>query len=191
MNKKAWRQTMLSRQEALTSEERSALSKQIVRKVLDYHSWQQAKAIALYYAIRNEVDTLLLLKQGWSEGKEMFLPKCFPKERNMTFFKVEHEGQLEVVYMNIPEPKPEECRELIDRELDLLIVPGLVFDRQGYRIGYGGGYYDRYLANVSPKVEKLSLAYSFQVMDEESLPREAFDIPVDTIITDREIIVCN
>lgn len=74
-------------------------------------------------------------------------------------------------------------------DLDAIIVPGLVFDLQGYRIGYGGGYYDRFLGSLSRKKSTLSLAFPFQVVEEE-LPKEAYDIPVDFLVTSEQCIAC-
>lgn len=188
MDKRTWRKLIFSYQEKLTPQQRADLSKQIYEQVIKYRSWQEASVVALYHSIGQEVDTLALLEEGWASKKQMYLPKCYPKQRKMVFFQVDSYDQLEIVYMDIPEPKPALCTPLEVSTLDLMIVPGVVFDQEGYRIGYGGGYYDRFLAQVPATFEKLSLAFSFQVVPQ--VPRDVYDIPVDTLITEEQMMHC-
>lgn len=98
----------------------------------------------------------------------------------MQFREMRSYDELENVYMDLFEPRMDATQLITSDQIDLIIVPGLVFDRRGYRIGYGGGYYDRYLQTYQGL--KISLAYSFQTTD--TLPHEEFDIPVDHIITE-------
>lgn len=188
MDKKGLRKLIFSYQEKLTEKARLDLSQEIHKQVFQYPGWQQASAVALYHSIGKEVETLTLLKEGWARKKRMYLPKCYPKERKLLFFQVDGFEQLETVYMGIPEPNPALCMPLDMSTLDLMIVPGVAFDRKGYRLGYGGGYYDRFLARIPATFEKLSLAFSFQVVCR--VPRDAHDIPVDTLITEKGIIDC-
>ncbi len=133
-----------------------------------------------------EVDTKELIHQLWRMGKKVALPKCHAKERSMTFYIVENFQQLENVYMDLLEPIPEKTTSVLMEDIDLLVVPGIVYSKSGYRIGYGGGYYDRFL--VSYKGETISLAFDFQVLDE--IPTDLHDLPVNRIITNREVINC-
>jgi 5-formyltetrahydrofolate cyclo-ligase len=192
MKKKEWREKISDLKASISEKEWQEGSRAIHKRLFANRLWEQSKHITLYHSVQKEIDTLSIIKRGWEVGKNIYLPKCDPKEKKLIFYKVESFDQLEVVYYGIPEPIPSLCRELNLGELELVIVPGLVFDEHGYRIGYGGGYYDRFLSTLSGKVkaDTLSLAFPFQVSKQEELPRESFDIPVDTIVTSQETISC-
>ena len=146
----------------------------------------KGKTIAITISNKQEVDTKKIIETLWQLEKKVVVPKCNSKDRSMKFYEIENFNQLENVYMDLQEPKPE-CTRLVPSEIiDCIIVPGIVFDRKGYRIGYGGGYYDRYLTQYRGML--ISLAFSLQVT--EDVPNESFDIPVDLIITEIERIDC-
>jgi 5-formyltetrahydrofolate cyclo-ligase len=190
MDKKAWREMISKEKEDMTWSEWDHLSSSITAKTLLLPEWKRAEKVALYYSVEKEVDTKGILENGWSSGKNMFLPKSEPTTKKLTFFEVKDYGQLQIGAFGIHEPIPEKCRHLDKKELDLVIVPGVVFDTKGYRIGYGGGFYDRFLENNKVhNIPTLSLAFSFQVIDVH-LPIDRFDIPVDQIITEEQLIVC-
>lgn len=189
MNKKDWRGRLNSLKARLSRQEWEEESRKIHKRLFSHPVWKEATHITVYHSVDKEVDTLSLIREGWAAGKKIYLPKCDPKNKKLTFYQVESFDQLEVVYYGIPEPKPTECPELNIENLDVIIVPGLAFDLQGYRIGYGGGYYDRFLSSLSRRVATLSLAFPFQLV-EEALPREDYDIPVDIIITSQQCISC-
>ncbi len=107
-----------------------------------------------------------------------------PRRAEAEFFILDTYDQLETVYHGLLEPKPSETVRVNKQDIDLLIVPGLLFDKGGFRIGFGGGYYDRFLTDFPN--QKLSLAGSFQVV--ENLPSESYDIPVDSIITEQGML---
>jgi len=97
--------------------------------------------------------------------------------------------ELEPGYYNILTPKQEFIRYIDPSEIDLVIVPGAVFDREGYRVGYGGGYYDKFLSSkIRKDISKIAIAFDLQIVDK--VPREEHDISVDYIITEKEIIKC-
>lgn len=104
----------------------------------------------------------------------------------MTFYHIESYDQLETVYMNLREPNPNVTTAISSDAIELLIVPGIVYNKSGYRIGYGGGYYDRFLSTYLGLT--MSLAFDMQVNDE--VVREQFDLPVDRIITESATIPC-
>ena len=95
--------------------------------------------------------------------------------------------ELEPGFFNILTPKKEFQRFIDPQEIDLVIVPGVAFKKDGYRVGYGGGYYDRFLSKI-PDVPTIAIAFSLQMVDD--LPSDSFDIPVDYIYTEESIIVC-
>lgn len=162
-------------------------SKAVVQRVLQEPYIIEANTIGITISNQPEVDTILLIEELWQLGKKVAVPKCHPKTREMTFYAIESFAQLETVYMHLREPIPERC-ELVDaNEMDIILVPGVVFDRLGYRIGYGGGYYDRYVLNYK-KGKLMSLLFDEQIVNR--VPTEEYDCPVDIIVTPTERIDC-
>jgi 5-formyltetrahydrofolate cyclo-ligase len=190
ITKKEWRKKISSLTSNLPEDEWREKSNEIHKLLFSHALWHRSKHIALYHSVEREVDTLAIMKRGWELGKRIYLPKCDPIEKQLIFYHIESTEQLEVVYYGIPEPVPALCQKLEAEELELVIVPGLAFDQRGYRIGYGGGYYDRFLNNISSQVKTISLAFSFQVFKKQELPNDSFDIPVDGIITEQETFNC-
>ena len=116
-----------------------------------------------------------MLKQAMADGKRVAVPKCYGDE--MRFIFMEDLDLVEKGYANIPEPIAD--GPIADDPTALVLMPGLAFDREGHRIGYGGGFYDKFLA-AEPGHPTLALCYDFQMLDH--LETEAFDIPVDTVL---------
>jgi len=139
-----------------------------------------AKAVLLYYPHKNEVDTKPIIGKLLQEGK---ITVCLPKVvgQNIVPVKVNSLSQLKEGYAGIKEPEGQPCPV---EEIDLVVVPAVAFDRKGQRLGYGKGFYDRFLKETDAL--KVGLAYDFQVVD--SLPAEEHDEPVDLIITPTGII---
>ncbi|HLQ72437.1 MAG TPA: 5-formyltetrahydrofolate cyclo-ligase, partial [Bacillota bacterium] len=131
-----------------------------------------------------EWDTYNIIEKAWQQGKAVCVPKCYPKEQKMIFYRFQSFGELEVVYYNLKEPKPIEANKVKKNDLDLIIVPGLLFDSSGYRIGFGGGYYDRFLTDY--RGQTVALTSSQLLID--SIPKESHDMAVSHIITEKGII---
>ncbi|MEK8198829.1 5-formyltetrahydrofolate cyclo-ligase [Lysinibacillus sp. FSL M8-0134] len=159
----------------------------IVKKVLQEPYIIEANTIGLTISNKPEVDTFLLIEELWQLGKKVAVPKCHPKTREMSFYAIDSFAQLETVYMHLREPIPERCEFVDANEMDVILVPGVVFDRYGYRIGYGGGYYDRYVLNYK-KGKLLSMLFDEQIIDR--VPTEEHDCPVDIIVTPSKRIDC-
>lgn len=149
--------------------------------------WRKATVIALTISRDREVSTIPIIERAWSSGKEVVIPKCDPYNHTMKFYRITSFSQLETVYFGLKEPIVEQTTYYKPEEIDLMIVPGVVFSRSGYRIGYGGGYYDRYLADFQGM--KISLAFTVQLQKE--VPFEPHDVPVEAIITNEGITVCH
>ncbi|KAF1296793.1 5-formyltetrahydrofolate cyclo-ligase [Enterococcus sp. JM4C] len=139
--------------------------------------WQQAQSVAAVISLGFEFETSAIFAQGWLEGKRMAAPKSFPKGE-MIFYETTPQTTYTRSSFGVQEP----ASELIvpSDELSLIIVPGLVFSPDGYRIGFGGGYYDRYLATYTGQT--CSLVFREQL--QENWPVESFDIPVGQLFTD-------
>lgn len=118
--------------------------------------------------------------------EKVVVPKCTPIDRSMIFYEIQSFDQLERVYMHLLEPNPLKTKAVASQNIDLLVVPGIVYSQQGYRIGYGGGYYDRFLTKF--KGDTLSLAFDIQVVND--VEYDVFDLPVNKIITPTNIFQC-
>lgn len=186
MNKKSFRlavQNKLSEMSYLDYCERSRI---LGIRLLDETAMNNAQTIAITLSNRPEIDTTFIIEALWKMNKKVVVPKCSPTDRSMQFFEIESFAQTERAFKNILEPIPQLTEQVEKKNIDLIVVPGVVFDRKGYRIGFGGGYYDRYLTDFEGPT--IALAFNEQVI--EAVPREAHDLPVHILITETERIVC-
>lgn len=184
MEKAVLRKSVIGQMSELAESQHAQMSSAILAKLLKDPVFQKAETIGVTISRWPEVDTIPLIKACWRLGKKVAAPKCFARDRTMDFRLFHRLGQLEVVYMDLQEPIEGETEAIDSESIDLLIVPGVVFTESGYRIGFGGGYYDRYLSGFNGNT--LSLAFDFQLTGE--LPVESHDIPVDGIITEKRTI---
>lgn len=184
MNKKDIREKIKAEKKKLSREEIEDLSKSITKQFLNAGLYQKADAFLIYSSYNQEVRTQYLAKWAWQNGKAVFYPKT--DEKRMHFLKTDDLSWLKPGAYGIPEPKEgEEFRG----GRAVMILPGLAFDKNGGRIGYGGGFYDRYLEEMGDTYFlKAAFAYEFQLFDK--LPTENFDKKVDWIITPEEVLRC-
>ncbi len=150
----------------------------IAAKALALDAWKQAKSVFLYISIGREVDTRGLLAAALKQGKTLAVPLTFPGGK-MDARVIQSLAELKPGRMNIPEPV-QSAPVLLPKEIDLIIVPCIAADRQGYRLGYGGGYYDRYLEST----ESSTVCLCRQQLLQDSLPHDRFDRCVDRVITE-------
>lgn len=157
------------------------LSNTIANHLVQDPVWKNAHTVGLTISRGTEVNTYGIIERAWKEGKQVVVPKCYPKNREMIFRKIDSFDHLEKVYYGLLEPI-ESQTELVNKdEIDLLIIPGLGFTTDGNRLGFGGGYYDRFLKDYPNK--KLSIAFQSQIV--LTLPIEAHDQKVPIIITEK------
>ncbi|WP_057911735.1 5-formyltetrahydrofolate cyclo-ligase [Peribacillus muralis] len=181
--KKKLRQQIKDRLMKLTKEEHEEHSNKIAENLFSLEEWQKAKTIGITISIHPEVSTLRIIEQAWREGKKVAVPKCDPHQKSMEFKKISSFDELESVYHGLLEPVANTAKATKD-ELDVLIVPGLAFTIEGFRLGFGGGYYDRFLPGY--KGATLALAYELQLVEE--LPIDVHDIAVGKLITPTKIL---
>ncbi|MEK3931528.1 5-formyltetrahydrofolate cyclo-ligase [Bacillus sp. FSL R7-0642] len=181
------RKQIIEHMNSLSEERYTTLSEQIAFSVYAQKEWAEAKTVGITLSMENEVNTYAIIEKAWEEGKKVVVPKCNKETRTMSFRQISNFDQLEIVYMNLREPIPARTEEVNANDIDLQIVPGVAYTERGERIGYGGGYYDRYLLHYKGKT--LSLAYSFQIV--EHIPVEPFDKNVEKIITEKGTMVKN
>ncbi len=189
MDKKSLRKGILAKRAALGKEGNISLSKKVIDTLKNTDYYKNAKKIMIFISFGSEIDTHEFIKESIAEGKEILVPVTFHETREMKPSLLKSFNELEIGYFNILTPKEEFIRYIDPSEIDLVIVPGAVFDRDGYRVGYGGGFYDRFLTSkVKKDIPKISIAFDLQLVDK--VPREEYDYPVDFIITEKEIINC-
>ncbi|WP_040208011.1 5-formyltetrahydrofolate cyclo-ligase [Neobacillus jeddahensis] len=161
-------------------------SYKIANRLYKDEDWIQANVIAITVSRMPEVDTYQIIRKAWEQGKQVVVPKCLPKGKQLVFRTIKSFSQLESVYYGLFEPIEQITTKVEVDRIDLIIVPGLAYTSDGYRIGFGGGYYDRLLSHFSGNT--LSLAFNEQIIPH--FPIEDHDIPVLKIITtDRTITI--
>lgn len=179
---------MLGQRRALRDDEVFRLSNLIQSRVTTLTAWHTAREVLLYLPVNNEVDTWPLIRSLWKRGVRALLPCCRPEGRGeMDLACVTGEREIKPGAYGIPEPDLTQCSPVPHFRPDLGLIPGVGFDRRGYRIGHGAGYYDRFLARPEMKNTLLvGLGYAFQLVDH--LPNDPWDRPVHLVVTDREEI---
>ena len=175
MDKTALRKQIREKKRAMTEAEIREASARLGEQFVSSEAYRQAKSIYGYLPYNQEVRTVPMLEQALRDGKRVAVPKCYGDE--MRFIWMEDLSRVEKGYAGIPEPV--EDGPVADDETALVLMPGLAFDPEGHRIGYGGGFYDRFLAK-EPEHPTLALCYAFQMLPK--LETEEFDIPVDCVL---------
>ncbi|MBD7906822.1 5-formyltetrahydrofolate cyclo-ligase [Sporosarcina gallistercoris] len=187
MRKDLLRKDHLMKLKKMSTNEYIEKSDRIHKRLLGTAEFKEAETLAITVARSTEVETRKIIEACWAAGKNVVVPKCNTKDKTMVFRKITSYEQLETVYLDLQEPDPLTTEPVWKKDIDLVIVPGVVFTMDGYRIGYGGGYYDRYLEDFSGTT--LSLAFELQLADE--VPIENHDLPVGKIITEEREYQCN
>lgn len=191
------RNEILQRRDTLTQVERKEKSYQIAQRVVKQKEFIDANKILLFAAYKSEVDTTEIFKVAQKQKKAVYYPKVIGNE--LEFYRVQKQENLMQGYRGIREPKvnPQLQFQLKQRDRILIIMPGVVFDEVGNRIGYGGGYYDRFLQKIeSSRVEeqnqeidcicKMSIAFSCQMVETGQIPSEVHDKKVEYLITEEK-----
>lgn len=185
----ALRKTVLLARDGLSIQNRQELSGDIVRKVLQLSELTTATTIFIYVDFRSEVQTHLLIAELLRQGKKVVVPVTLVKTKTLLPVQIRDLVQdLVPGYCRIPEPRQAlRDRQLVAaHEIETIIVPGSVFDERGGRLGYGGGYYDRFLAREAPQARRVGLAFELQVVDNLTLQKH--DQILDLVITEKRII---
>ncbi len=179
------REEILQKRKELSEEERRQKSARITATLRDSERYKKAETIFTFISMDKEVNTYPLIEQAWKDGKKVAVPIAKAKGE-MYFVPIDSFSELKKSRFGVMEPEKEKEESVIPKETDVFLVPGSVFDQKGNRYGYGGGFYDRFFEKY-PSIFKIAVAFSFQVMDFD-LQVEAFDKPVDCIITEDSLI---
>ena len=177
--KKAIRKRIFSLRAEHSDRQIEQMSRVITDQVLQLPAFREHDQILAYVDYNHEVITRYIIEEAWKLGKQVAVPKVFGKE--MRFFKIDDFSPLQPGYYGIPEP---EKGEAVTLENALMIMPGVAFTGKLERVGYGGGFYDRYL-ETHTGICKVALAFEFQLVDE--VPTEPTDIFPDYLVTERRI----
>lgn len=185
--KETLRTSLLARRSALAPEDVRAASVAVAHAIRALPEWKNAREVLLYWPVRNEVDTRSLMVELWQRGATVLLPRC---RRNhpgvMDIACVNGEHDLRPGMYSIMEPHQDRCPALEDFQPDLALIPGVGFDAAGYRLGFGGGYYDRLLAQPGMgDTLCIGLCHEFQRV--KKLPVETWDKPVNLICSEKSI----
>lgn len=189
--KKVMRTDVLKMRRLLKKEEVEEKSRVITNMLLSLKDVKVSSTVMCYMDFKNEVMTGAFIEYCINSGKKTAVPlvQCMSDVncRNIIACEIKDpENDLQKGSYGILEPKSDSIVKVEPAEIDLVIVPGVVFDRQKYRIGFGAGYYDRFLKKVGKDCVKIGIAFEFQMV--ERVPRLEHDIPMDIIVTEKRII---
>jgi len=177
------RKIMREKRRTLESQEAVAMNEAIYQRLFQHEALADADHILVYLSFRSEIDTRPLIDRWLQEKRHIYVPVMQPETRTILPVRIFKDYKdLPVNSYGIQEPALDDAEILDVKSLDLVIVPGLAFDSRGYRLGYGGGYYDRLLLRLRNEARTLALCYDFQMVD--AVPIGPHDRQVQTILTE-------
>lgn len=184
------RKTIGTLREQLPAATRASFSATITERLLQLPEYRQADTVLGYMNFGAEFASELWVERALADGKRLALPKVNHHTNHLDLYWVDDlENQLAAGLWGIREPIVERCEKLAaPDEVEFALLPGVAFTRDGARLGYGGGYYDRLLAGMTQRPALVVAAFALQLVD--ALPQEATDIKVEWVITEQETIVC-
>ncbi|QJB58374.1 5-formyltetrahydrofolate cyclo-ligase [Pseudodesulfovibrio sp. zrk46] len=187
IDKKELRSRLIAKRAGLPEHDILENSSHVVELIRSLYEWKNAREVLIYWPIKGEVDVRPLVTELWQRDVTVLMPRCRPDARGeMDIACAACEDELTPGPFSIMEPDAETCPPVDICCPDLAIIPGVGFDRRGYRLGFGGGYYDRLLATDGmKKTIKIGVGYTFQLVEE--LPTQPWDMPVDIICTQEEL----
>ncbi|WP_281285219.1 5-formyltetrahydrofolate cyclo-ligase [Alkalicoccus halolimnae] len=163
----------------LNKEERLGQEQFLYKALFALPEWKKADTIAVTISINNELNTRPIFEKAWEEGKTTVAPVVGGNPKRLSFFKISSFNECRESSIGLLEPIPGEASSVNEESLDLIITPGLAYNKDGYRVGYGGGFYDRLLKNV--ETPSVSLCFDCQLLND--IPLENYDIPVKILLS--------
>ncbi len=168
---------------SLKSDEKAHMDKKISEFITSMPAFKNAKTLLCYISTEIEVGTDLIIKEAFKQNKNVYIPRCVDKKGHMDFIKIVSTDDLDVTSFGILEPKAELNEKYVNSPDTICIIPALIYDSEGYRLGYGGGYYDRFLSEFDGK--KVGIIYAENLIDR--IHRGKYDIAVDFIATEEAL----
>lgn len=190
MNSRKLRKKILAQRDSLAVSEQQSYSDRIMDRVLNLQQFQSAAVICIYVDFRSEVRTRALIEHILKSGKKVVLPVTLVQEKDLLVVSItDPDQELAPGYCSIPEPIAtiREKQTVSPDILDIIFIPGSVFDEQGGRMGYGGGYYDRFISLKAPQAFRVGLCYELQMV--EQAPLQVHDEGMDCIVTEERTVL--
>ena len=184
LDKTQIRKTVLKQRRALSASEKTHAELQMLKFLQSWDIFRNARSIHIFLSKSDEPNTSPIIELGWKSGKQIGVPCVFPDTLELFHSQLNSFEELLSGSLGVLEPSPENRIAMTPECFDLVIIPGVAFDRQGGRLGYGKGYYDRFLEKTG--AFRLALAFGFQVL--ETVPTEIHDVPMNGILTESGII---
>lgn len=184
MTAQDYRDQMTKARKALSQEARDLAGKAFAARLSAMPEWLRADTVALFLSFGSELKTQDLIETAFAEGKRVLLPIC-KKNYQMIFSVYRPSTPLITTGLGLEEIAPEAIEEVPIEEIDFCLVPGLVFDETGGRIGYGAGFYDRFLPRLKEGTPVIGAGYDCQVVKGEKIPQQDTDMPLAIIVTEK------
>ena len=181
------RKTTRAKRDALSKKERSEKSAAIMEQLFDFANFLESRIILFYMSNNSEVDTEPMVRKALEIEKIVALPLIDRGKQEIVPFKIDNlERGVRPRYRKIREPIPQRCKQVPVKHVNLAIIPGIAFDERGGRIGYGTGFYDRFIPRLDITTRKVALSFECQIVPQ--IPMEPHDRYTDIIITEKRII---
>ena len=187
LNKKETRQTILQQRKAFPAKEKNLAEQRMLKFLKNWDVFIQAETIHLFMSKIDEPNTGPIILYAWESGKTIVVPYVLPNTFNLFHSQLNSFDDLSPGALGVLEPSPGKRIRITPESINLVIIPGVAFDLQGGRIGYGKGYYDRFLEQT--KAFRLALAFDFQIIDK--VPTEKHDVPMNGILSESGIFEVN
>lgn len=184
MDKKDLRKKLLNKRHNISKEKKTIYDKLISDKIINSDYFKNAGQVLVFASTEDEFDTRFIIEQCRLRQKRVFYPLCLDGIGNMAFFKADCVGDLEYGMYGILEPK-KTCKKYIQKENDVIIVPALSVDKDGYRIGYGKGYYDRFLKNF----KGIGICPCYDELLTDKLPVDENDVKANIVVTQTKEVI--
>jgi 5-formyltetrahydrofolate cyclo-ligase len=185
MTKAELRAEARRRLRALSVDAKASAQAEIGRRVWEVPEVAAARTLLLFADLPEEVSTDAIAAEALRRGVTVVYPRTFPETRGMTLHRVASLDHLRTGSYGIREPEVERCPEVAEASIDAALVPGLAWDRRGSRLGRGAGYYDRLFGNAAWRGFRCGIFFALQEV--ESIPTEPWDLPLDAVVTEREV----
>lgn len=182
--KKARRERYRALRKSFSPEEKAEKDANILNKILSSGLYRESRTLLCYVSTEEEIDTHALIRQAVADGKQVAVPYCISGTREMQFYRISSLEELVPRTFGVLEPVAREENKLVDYSGSICILPGIVFDRYGYRLGYGGGYYDRFL---SQHYREATLGVCYEECFVSRLNHGRYDVACKLIVTDQSV----
>lgn len=193
MNKHYLRKHIIKKRSMMTPDEVNYKSLNIIDRIMELNCYKNSKIVMCYMDIKNEVSLQEFIKKSLESKKRICIPRIegdsHGRGKIEPYEIKDMENDVEKGAYGIPEPEKFKCKKVKPDSIDIVIVPGIVFDMNGHRIGYGAGYYDIFLKSVNINCMKIAASYEMQLV--EKIKNAWHDVPVDIIVTEKRVIKCS